>query len=171
MASSGQTVGATTDLAETVVKSGLNDRQQIAVMAYLSGKSKIEAAIEAGYSDTSGTAVFRTAKMQAVYAAAMDRFLVGELAPQAIHTISRLLDDSKTPAGVRATLALGVLDRAGFSAKRHEKPGGSDKDPSTMTAADLQSEIDRLQREIDARMRDVTPVSAPITQQELDLYE
>lgn len=163
--------GFDTDAARILAAQNLSDRQISFIYNYLQGMPKHDAAVAAGYETTSASTVFRGAKVQAALALVMDRFLLGELAPMALRTAHQIMGDPKSPAGVRATLALGVLDRAGFSAKRHEKPGGSDKDPSTMTAADLQSEIDRLQREIDARMRDVTPVSAPISQQELDLYE
>lgn len=163
--------GFDTDAARILAAQNLSERQISFIYNYLQGMPKHDAAVAAGYETTSASAVFRGAKIQAALALVMDRFLLGELAPMALRTAHQIMGDPKAPAGVRATLALGVLDRAGFSAKRHEKGDGTAKDPSTMTAADLQSEIDRLQREIDARMRDVTPVSAPITQQELDLYE
>lgn len=166
----GQIKGAASDVADIIVAGGLNERQQIAVFEYLNGKTKIEAAVAGGYPATSGTSVFRQARVQAVLAAAMDRFIVGELAPAAIHTISRMFGDPATPAGVKATLALGVLDRAGFSAKRHEKGDQAGKDSSTMTPEELQAQIDKLQAQIDAKMRDVTPVDAPIVQQDVDLY-
>lgn len=58
-------------------------------------------------------------------------------APQAIHVISRLLDDvDEVPAPLPQNPVEKYL-------------------PSVMTAADLRSEIDRLQSEVDARMRDV----------------
>ncbi|MER9685897.1 hypothetical protein [Mesorhizobium sp. M0139] len=166
----GQIKGAASDVADIIVAGDLNERQQIAVFEYLNGKSKIEAAIAGGYPATSGTSVFRQARVQAVLAAAMDRFMVGELAPAAIHTISRMLADNATPPGVKATLALGVLDRAGFSAKRHERPEGAGKDPSQMTTTELQQQIDKLEAQIVAKMRDITPVDAPSAEQDVDLY-
>lgn len=162
--------GFDTDAARILTAQNLSDRQISFIWNYLQGMPKVDAAVAAGYGESSASMVFRGSKVQAALALVMDRFLLGELAPMALRTAHQIMGDVKAPAGVRATLALGVLDRAGFSAKRHERADGSAKDPSTMTAADLQSEIDRLQREIDARMRDVTPLNAPITQQDLDLY-
>lgn len=168
--SAGQTKGAMTDVARQFVGLGMTDQQMLYCYAYLSGRSKTEAAIDAGYAFGSAPAIHRSAKVQAAIAAAMDRFLIGELAPAAIHTISRVLADDKTAAGVKATLALGVLDRAGFSAKRHERPEGAGKDPSQMTTLELQEQIDKLEAQIVAKMRDITPVDAPSVAQDVDLY-
>lgn len=114
--------------------------------------------------------VFRSAKVQSALAAVVDRFLIGELAPMAVHTISRQLASDQTPPGVKATLALGVLDRAGFTAKRHEKADAPQRDASELTPDELQSEIDKLQAAIDAKMRDITPNDAPSATQDIDLY-
>lgn len=166
----GQTKGAMTDIARQLSGLDLSEQQMSYVYGYLTGRSKTEAALDAGYALGSAPAVYRSAKVQAAIAAAMDRFLVGELAPAAIHTISRVMADEKTPAGVRAQLALGVLDRAGFSAKRHEKGDQLGKDPSTMTPDELQQQIDKLQAQIEAKMRDITPVDVPRVAQDIDLY-
>ena len=105
----------------------------------------------------------------------MERYLMGELAPIAMNVATKLLTDDKTPPGVRATLSLGILDRAGYSAKRHEKQAAQGKDASQMTRDELQAEIDKLAREIEGRMVDVTPDgvpdSEPIEAQAIDLYE
>lgn len=164
------TKGAKTDVRQDLQVLGLNDRQWTFVSNFLDGKSFQAASDCAGYSVSSAKALLRSAKVQQAMALILDRFLVGELAPSAIHTISKLLNDAATPAGVKANLALGVLDRSGFSAKRFEKADGSLKDTSAMSAPELQAEIDRLSREIEAKMVDVTPVSEPLTDEDLELY-
>lgn len=166
----GQTKSAATDVSRMLAGYSLSEAQMLAVSGYLNGKSKIEAARDAGYSETSGAAMFRSASVQAALAACIDRFMVGELAPQAIHTVSKLLADTATPAGVKATLALGVLDRAGFDAKRHQKQDGQAKDISAMSTDELQQQIAKIQREIDAKMRDITPDDAPNDAQDIDLF-
>lgn len=166
----GQTNAATTDMAKVLAGYALTDRALNAVLNFLNGLNKEDACEAAGYAKGSSGMVFRSAKVQAAISAAMDRFMVGELAPGAIHVLSRLLYDERVAAGVRKDIAFGLLDRAGFSAKRHEKGDSTSKDPSTMTPDDLQAQIDKLQREIDAKMRDITPNDAPNIQQDIDLY-
>jgi hypothetical protein len=162
--------GFDTDASRILAKANLSERQANFVWLYLQGASKEAAAEAAGYSATSGSAVFRSAKVQAALVAVSDRFLLGELAPMALRTAHKLMGDDKTPSGVRATLALGILDRAGFTAKRHEKADGARFDAASATSDQLQAEIDRLQAEIDAKMRDITPDGAPTTNQDIDLY-
>lgn len=170
--STGQTKGAQTAVNRLTREfPALNDRQRLAVEAYLKGHTKTASTLIAGYRQESSAAVFGNATVQAVLAASVDRFLTGELAPAAIHTISKLMHDERTPAGVRAQLATSVLDRAGYGPKRFDKPDASSKDIGQLSKDELQSEIDRLSREIEHRMVDVTPVSEPITSQELDMYE
>lgn len=115
--------------------------------------------------------VFRSRSVQDALAAALDRFLVGELAPLAVNTISQMLADTKTPPGVRATLALGVLDRSGYSPKRFESKQETQRDPTQMSPEELQREVEKLQRALDDRLRDVTPDDEPAPAQDLDLYE
>ena len=172
------TKGVETNMRKALASAShsLSDRQLLFVTGFLEGKSKSEAALDAGYESASAAAVFRSAKVQAALSLVLDRFLVGELAPMAMRTAYRLMNDVLTPAGVKASLALGVLDRAGFTAKRHEaNQAASSKDPSAMSREELGAEIERLSREIDGRMKDITPdgapVSEPMTSQELDMYE
>jgi len=163
--------GTATDARAIVAQSDLSERQQLFIAELLRGRNKNEAALAAGYREGSAGHVLRHAGVQRVLAAAMDRFLVGELAPTAFGVVNKLMLDEKTPAGVRAQLALGVLDRAGFGAKRHEKQAGDGKDVAQMSAEELRQAIDKLQGEIDGRMRDVTPVSVPNDSQVIELYE
>lgn len=159
-----------TDVVKILAKHSLADRPLNAVLNFLNGLNKEDACLAAGYQKGSSGMVFRSAKVQSALAAVVDRFLIGELAPMAVHTISRQLASEQTPPGVKATLALGVLDRAGFTAKRHEKADAPQRDASTMTPDELQSEIDKLQAAIDAKMRDITPNDAPSSAQDIDLY-
>jgi len=163
--------GTATDARAIVARSGLNERQQLFIFELLKGSTKTEAARIAGYAEGTAATVLRAAGVQRTLVAAMDRFLVGELAPTAFGVVNKLMLDEKTPAGVRATLALGVLDRAGFGAKRHEKQAGDGKDVAQMSAEELRQAIDKLQAEIDGRMHDVTPDSAPSASQDIELYE
>lgn len=104
----------------------------------------------------------------------MDRFLTGEAAPAAIRALYQLVNDEKQAGGIRVQAANSLLDRAGFTAKRHEIQAASTKDTSTMTRDELQAEIERLSLAIDQRMKDVTPDGVPndepIDQQTLDMY-
>lgn len=162
--------GFDTDAARILAAQNLSDRQISFIWNYLQGMTKVEAAVASGYGEASASAVFRGAKVQQALALVMDRFLLGELAPMALRTAHQIMGDPKSPAGVRATLALGVLDRAGFSAKRHEKPDLAGRDPSTMSSAELQAEIDKLQRAIDDKMRDITPVGTPTDSQDIEIF-
>lgn len=162
--------GFDTDSARILMKANLSERQMNFVWAYLQGATKEGAAAASGYSPASGSAVFRSGKVQAALALINDRFLLGELAPMALRTAHILLGDDKTPPGVRSTLALGILDRAGFTAKRHDKQGAAQFDATLATSDQLQSEIDRLQAEIEAKMLDVTPDDTPADSQAVDLY-
>lgn len=159
-----------TDAARILAGYGLAERQLNAVLNFLNGLNKEDACLASGYAKGSSGMVFRSAKVQGAIAAVMDRYLLGELAPMAMHTLTRQLASDQTPAGVKATVALGILDRAGFTAKRHEKADGARFDAASATSDQLQAEIDRLQAEIDAKMRDITPDSAPTTSQDVDLY-
>lgn len=162
--------GTLTDARAIVAQSDLSERQQLFIFELLRGRNKTEAALAAGYREGSAGHVLRHAGVQRVLAACMDRFLVGELAPTAFGVVNKLMIDEKTPAGVRATLALGVLDRAGFGAKRHEKQAGEGKDVAQMSADELRQAIDKLQAEIDGRMHDVTPDSGPDDSQLAEIY-
>jgi len=165
-----QIVGTKTAIRQELQQFGLTERQSSFINAYLDGLDFQAAALASGYSVVTAKALLRSAKVQQAMALILDRFLIGELAPAALHTISLLLNDSRTAAGIKANLALGVLDRSGFSAKRFDKQGELGKDASAMTSAELQAEIDKLSREIEGRMVDVTPDSEPPTSQELDTY-
>lgn len=166
----GQTNATTTDMAKVLSGYALTDRALNAVLNFLNGLNKEDACEAAGYAKGSSGMVFRSAKVQAAIAATMDRFMLGELAPGALHVLSRLLYDEKVAAGVRKDIAFGLLDRSGFSAKRHERPEGTGKDPSQMTTTELQEQIDKLEAQIVAKMRDITPVDAPSAEQDVDLY-
>lgn len=174
----GNVAGARAFVIKNLDGLGLTDQQRAYVEAYLSGSTKMEACRIAGYSGQGMHQVHRSPKVQAALALAVERYLVGELAPAAISVISEMLADKKTPAGARATLALGVLDRAGFDAKRLDRKAAAGGDVSSMTRSQLEAEIQRLASEIDNRMVDVTPsagdgepVSEPDTTQVIDLYE
>ena len=150
---------------------GLTERQILYVEALIDGKSKAEAARVAGYAEGGISQVHQHAKVQAALALVMERYLASELTPLALSVAAKLLRDDKTAAGVRANLALGIMDRAGFSAKRFEQRAGEQKDPSQMDSAELQAAIDKLQAEIDGRLVDVTPHSDPIDAQAFDFVE
>ena len=166
----GDIKAAHTDAANILAGYNLVERQLNAVLNFLNGLNKEDACLEAGYAKGSSGMVFRSGKVQGAIAAVMDRYLLGELAPMAMHTLTRQLASDQTPAGVKATIALGILDRAGFTAKRHDKTDGTRFDAASATSDQLQAEIDRLQSEIDAKMRDVTPDDAPTDNQAIELY-
>jgi hypothetical protein len=159
-----------TDAANILAGYNLAERQLNAVLNFLNGLNKEDACLASGYAKGSSGMVFRSARVQAAIAAVMDRYLLGDLAPTAMHTLSRLLASDETAAGVKTTIALGILDRAGFTAKRHEKADAARFEAANATPDQLQAEIDRLQAEIDAKLRDVTPVDEPDDSQAVDLY-
>ena len=149
----------------------LSDRQLLFVTAVLSGKGKGEAARLAGYNDsTNGVAAWQSKKVQAAVAVLIDRFLVGEAATLAVGVLYEIAGDKRVASGVRVTAANSLLDRAGFTAKRHEKLGDIAQDIADMSAAQIRARIAALDTELDQRMVDVTPSSEPMTEQELDTY-
>ena len=167
----GQIKATVTDTAKILAGYDLGERPLNALLNFLNGLNKEEACLAAGYAKGSSGMVFRSAKVQSAIGAVIDRFLVGELAPGSIHVLSTLLYDDRVAAGIRKDIAFGLLDRAGFSAKRFEKGQGEQQDASTMTVDQLQASIDKIQQAIDAKMRDVTPVDAPHDSQPIDMYE
>lgn len=111
--------------------------------------------------------------MQAALFTVCDRFFRGELLPITIGVAKRMIEDDKTAAGARAALIQGVWDRAGLTAKRHEHANQAERDPSTMSMHELQSEIDKLQRTIaekETTLRDITPVDTPTDSQDIDIF-
>lgn len=108
----------------------------------------------------------------------VDRFLIGEAAPKALAVLYKIVSDERAAAGTRVAAANSILDRAGYTAKRHEVRPEAAKDTTSMSREELQATIDNLSKEIESRMVDITPdpavsapVSEPMTQQELDTYE
>lgn len=138
---------------------GLTQKQSAFLMALFNGKSKEDAAREAGYQDAATP--MRSAAVLAAVAAATDRYLLGELVPVALGVLQKLLISDRTPEGVRANIGFGLLDRAGFTAKRHEKRQDDDKDAAQMNPDELRAAITKLEGELTGRMVDVTPNGAP----------
>lgn len=153
---------------------GLSEKQIKALCYYISGADKQTAMLDAGYPATHAWSFFQNGKVQAAMAAIVDRFLLVDAAPAALRALYQIVNDEKQAGGVRVQAANSLLDRAGFDAKRHSIVEGSGKDAASMSRDELQAEIERLSREIDGRMRDITPDSAPndepITSEVLDMY-
>lgn len=150
-------------VAITLNKEGiaLGDRQFAALINYLQGDSKSVACEKAGLNANASWSVFSSPKMHAAMALVIERFLVAEAAPAALRALYNIVGDTKAAPGVRVTAANSLLDRAGFDTKRLAKQGSGERDAQTMTADELRAEIARLEREQEARMRDVSPDSEP----------
>lgn len=138
---------------------GLTPKQSVYLHALFNGRSKEEAARDAGY--VNAAAAMRSPAVLAAVAAAADRYLLGELVPASLGVLQSLLLSDKTADGVRATIAFGLLDRAGFTAKRHDKRQDDGKDMLQLDPDQLRAAIDKLQRELDGQMVDVTPNGEP----------
>ena len=136
-------------------------------MRYLvvEGKPPEEAAKLAGYHPKSA---YRTLRLPAVAAAISETIqldLASVRAPLAYRVAKSLLQDESVSARVRADLAIKVLDRAGHIAPtRKETP--AQKALSEMSREELaafidrnEKEIDRIEGELGARAKDVSPDS------------
>ena len=146
--------------------SGLTEQQR-ALVKYLvvEGKPPEEAAKLAGYHPKSA---YRTLRLPAVAAAISETIqldLASVRAPLAYRVAKSLLQDESVSARVRADLAIKVLDRAGHIAPtRKERP--AQKALSEMSREELaafidrnEKEIDRIEGELGARAKDVSPDS------------
>ena len=146
--------------------SGLTEQQR-ELVRYLvvEGKPPEEAAKLAGYHPKSA---YRTLRLPAVAAAISETIqldLASVRAPLAYRVAKSLLQDESVSARVRADLAIKVLDRAGHIAPtRKETP--AQKALSEMSREELaafidrnEKEIDRIEGELGARAKDVSPDS------------
>ena len=146
--------------------SGLTEQQR-ELVRYLvvEGKPPEEAAKLAGYHPKSA---YRTLLLPAVAAAISETIqldLASVRAPLAYRVAKSLLQDESVSARVRADLAIKVLDRAGHIAPtRKETP--AQKALSEMSREELaafidrnEKEIDRIEGELGARAKDVSPDS------------
>lgn len=148
---------------------GMSERQIKYVLGVLAGLTQEQAAREAGY-QSSSSVVHRSVAVQRALSTIIEQYLTQDLLPLAFGVATKLLRSDTTPEGVRANLAVAIMDRAGFDAKRHQRLAESGKDVSQMSADELQASIDKIQAEIDGRMRDITPDSVPDDTQDIDLY-
>lgn len=148
----------------------LPQRQFEMLCYYVTGDDKATACRKAGYPETASWTLFNRPKLRAAIPLIIDAFLLEDAAPAALRALYRVVTSDKEAAGVRIAAANSLLDRAGFTAKRHDKADTPQRDASTMTPDELQSEIDKLQAAIDAKMRDITPDDEPSTEQGIDLY-
>lgn len=148
----------------------LPQRQFEMLCYYISGDDKATACRKAGFPATASWTLFNRPKLRAAVPLIIDAFLVEDASPAALRALYRIVTDEKQAGGIRVQAANSILDRAGFTAKRHEKADAPQRDASTMTPDELQSEIDKLQAAIDAKMRDITPNDTPTSTQDIDLY-
>lgn len=146
----------------------LPERQFEMLLYYITGDDKATACRKAGYPETASWTLFNRPKLRAAVPLIIDAFLLEDAAPAALRALYRVVTSDNEAAGVRIAAANSLLDRAGFTAKRHEKPGAQAFDASNATVSQLHDEADRLQREIDAKMRDITPDDAPNDEQATD---
>ncbi len=138
---------------------GLTKQQSVYLHLIFTGWSKDVAAREAGYANAA--AAMRSAGVLAAIAAAADRYLLGELVPASLGVLQTLLLSEKTAEGVRANIAFGLLDRAGFTAKRHDKRQDGEQELAGQSPEQLRAAITKLEGELTGRMVDITPNGAP----------
>jgi phage terminase small subunit len=139
--------------------------QQRELVRYIivEGKLPEEAAQLAGYHPKSA---YRTLRLPAVAAAISENIqldLAAVGAPLAYRVAKSLLKDEAVSARVRADLAVKVLDRAGHIAPTR-KETAAQKALSEMSRDELaefidrnQTEIDKIESELAARAKDVSP--------------
>jgi len=137
----------------------LTEKQIRILQFYIGGMSKSAACEAAGFPPTLSWSAFNHPKMAAAVGAVVDQFLTVEAAPAALRLLYKVVDDDKMAAGVRVQAANSLLDRAGFTAKRHEKQDDNTRDVSTMSADELRAQIAKLE----AEMQDVTPDSDAVS--------
>ncbi|KGT77133.1 hypothetical protein MA20_21180 [Bradyrhizobium japonicum] len=148
-----------------LVACDLNDQQRELVrLIVVEGKPPEDAAKHAGYHPKS---VYRTLRLPAVAAAIsesiqLDLAAVG--APLAYRVAKSLLSDESISARVRADLSMKVLDRAGHIAPTRKDLAPRQKALSEMSRDELaafieqnQAEIDKVEGELAARAKDVSP--------------
>lgn len=92
---------------------------------------------------------------------AIDEFLTGEAAARAIVTLYETLTDARAAAGVKVQAALGILERAGYTAKRHERKDLGDVDISAMSPQQMRQALAKIDAELASHALDITPLSAP----------
>lgn len=145
----------------------LNQQQREMISLYLSGFSKSEAAVRAGYAQNNVSQAWQSAGVAAAMPAILDAFIQNEAAPAALRALYNVVSNDQESATARISAANSLLDRAGYTAKRMEVKEQS-KDVSSMTRAELDAEIARLSDVIDSRTKDVTPTSKRGIQLDLD---
>jgi hypothetical protein len=129
---------------------GLTELQARFVEALLDGASPEEAKKIAGYADTTPTvSILRGKLVENAISAAVDNRMRGDLKIKALNTLEKLMDGSSAQAALGAAKI--VFDYAKDSDQADDTP------LSERPTAELEAMIDQLEREREARMKDVTP--------------
>lgn len=157
-------------LSGLVGRADLTSQQASFVKAVLETGDFSEAARRAGYSQAGyGSTLAKLPHVAAAIHFELERRLVAEAAPLAYKVAIELVKNPKTGDRVRADLSLKLLQMAGHGAKEG-KNDNPDKPLSEMSSSELheylsrnQAEIDRLERELASRAKDVSaPTPATI---------
>lgn len=142
---------------------GLTDQQAKFVRHLLDGLPMGEAAIKAGYSDSSPAyRLVRTPAVIAAIHAHLGAKLRTEAAPAAFNLLLRVIQDEKAPLKLRVDASKTILDRAGHIAPKAAEPDrAGDKPMSEMSAEELRAFVSRAQSELANRARPVIDMDAP----------
>lgn len=124
----------------------LTDRQARFVKAYVrNGGRQEDACIEAGYSEVSARQIAyeltRLPHVQEAIKAEQARTIRGELASLAVKVVREILTDPLVKPGIRAELAIKVLDRAGHVAPKADTGDNKAKSLEDMSIAELEAFI------------------------------
>jgi phage terminase small subunit len=119
---------------------------------------KAYAAHKAGYANEamSGNRLMKNPVVRAEVVRQAEETLHNDLLPLALATHKLLLTDKATPAGARLGAVKLVYDRTMGSGEKDD----AEKEPSDMTAGELQRSIAKLKAELEGRpltARDITP--------------
>lgn len=145
---------------------GLNDRQAEFARLVSLGTSPGDSALKAGYkSPEQAWQIVAHPHVAAAIHYELQRQIMLEGAPLAYKTIVSIIKNEKASERVRGDLSVRLLNLAGFVPPTPvAQKDQSDKSLSEMTAAELvgfidrnQAEIARLEAELAARAKDVTP--------------
>lgn len=132
------------------VVAGLSDQQRKFVEAIMSGSTEEEAKKIAAYADTTPiVSILRGKLVENAISAFVDGEMKGRLKLKALKTLETLMD------GKSAQVALGAAKIVFDYAKDDDQ--GDDRPLSERPTTELEAMIEQLEREREARMKDVTP--------------
>lgn len=148
----------------------LTTERGVFARAILNGVSVNEACATAGLTESQGYTFLRSSSFLEELHSAIKVDLKSQLLPLAVSVAREIMSNKNAPAGVRATLAIQIMDRAGLAPPKGDAP--AHRDPTVMSPGELHREIQRLERELSDRAKPVIlPDAPPAPPQVSDLLE